>query len=67
MRRSVCGEDICVPVSRIPETLEEIQAISATYSIPIATYGHIGGGGLHPGHPIDGRNADEIRRVLQCR
>jgi glycolate oxidase len=63
--RAYCGEDICVPVARIPETLRTIQDISARYRIPIATYGHIGGGGLHPGHLIDGRDPDEIQRVLR--
>jgi glycolate dehydrogenase FAD-linked subunit len=63
--RAYCGEDICVPVARIPETLRAIQDISARRRIPIATYGHIGGGGLHPGHLIDGRDPDEIQRVLQ--
>src|SRR5205823_7944426 len=63
--RAYCGEDICVPVARIPETLRAIQDISARHRIPIATYGHIGGGGLHPGHLIDGRDADEIQRVLR--
>ncbi|MFN8523518.1 MAG: FAD-linked oxidase C-terminal domain-containing protein [Chloroflexota bacterium] len=62
--RAYCGEDICVPVARIPETLRAIQEISGRHRIPIATYGHIGGGGLHPGHLIDGRDPDEIRRVL---
>jgi glycolate oxidase len=62
--RAYCGEDICVPVERIPETLRAIQDIGAKHRIPIATYGHIGGGGLHPGHLIDGRDPDEIRRVL---
>jgi glycolate oxidase len=62
--RAYCGEDICVPVSRIPEALRAIQDISARHRIPIATYGHIGGGGLHPGHLIDGRDPDEIQRVL---
>ncbi|HXI18988.1 MAG TPA: FAD-linked oxidase C-terminal domain-containing protein, partial [Chloroflexota bacterium] len=62
--RAYCGEDICVPVGRIPETLRAIQDISRRHDIPIATYGHIGGGSLHPGHLIDGRNPDEIRRVL---
>ncbi len=62
--RAYCGEDICVPVARIPETLRAIQDISAKHNIPIATYGHIGGGGLHPGHLIDGRDSDDIRRVL---
>ncbi len=61
--RAYCGEDLCVPVARIPATLREIQEISARYRIPIATYGHIGGGGLHPGHLIDGRDPDEVRRV----
>lgn len=63
--RAYCGEDLCVPVARIPETLRAIQDISARYRIPIATYGHIGGGGLHPGHLIDGRDPDDIKRVLQ--
>src|ERR1051326_4208785 len=62
--RAYCGEDICVPVARIPETLRAIQDVSARHHITIATYGHIGGGGLHPGHLIDGRDPDEIRRVL---
>jgi glycolate oxidase len=62
--RAYCGEDICVPVARIPEALRELQEISARHNIPIATYGHIGGGGLHPGNLINGRDPDEIRRVL---
>src|SRR5215207_6777334 len=62
--RAYCGEDLCVPVGRIPETLRAIQDISKKHDIPIATYGHIGGGGLHPGHQIDGRDPDEVRRVL---
>jgi glycolate oxidase len=64
-QRAYCGEDICVPVSRIPEALRAIQDISARYRIPIATYGHIGGGGLHPGNLIDGRDPDEVQRVLR--
>ncbi|HEV8634069.1 MAG TPA: FAD-linked oxidase C-terminal domain-containing protein [Chloroflexota bacterium] len=63
--RAYCGEDICVPVARIPETLRAIQGISKQYAIPIATYGHIGSGNLHPGHLIDARDPDEVRRVLQ--
>ena len=63
--RAYCGEDICVPVSRIPETLRAIQDISQRYDITIATYGHIGGGNLHPGHLIDSRNPDEVERVLR--
>ena len=63
--RAYCGEDLCVPVSRIPETLRAIQDVSKALDITIATYGHIGGGGLHPALLIDGQNPDEIKRVLQ--
>jgi glycolate oxidase len=63
--RAYCGEDIGVPVSRIPEALRAIQDISARHGILVATYGHIGGGGLHPGLLIDGHDADEIQRALR--
>jgi glycolate oxidase len=64
-QRAYCGEDICVPVARIPEALRALQDIGARHRIPIATYGHIGGGGLHPGNLIDGRDPDEVQRVLR--
>jgi len=64
-QRAYCGEDIAVPVSTIPEALRAIQDISARYGLLVATYGHIGGGGLHPGILIDGHDADEIKRALQ--
>jgi glycolate oxidase len=63
--RAYCGEDLCVPIARIPETLRAIQEISARHGITIATYGHIGGGNLHPGHLINARDVDEVRRVLR--
>jgi glycolate oxidase len=63
--RAYCGEDIAVPVSKIPEALRAIQDIGARQRILVATYGHIGGGGLHPGLLIDGHDADEIQRALR--
>jgi glycolate oxidase len=63
--RAYCGEDLCVPISKVPATLQAIQEIGRAYEIPVVTYGHIGGGGLHPGHLINPFNADEVRRVLQ--
>ena len=64
-QRAYCGEDIAVPVSTIPEALRAIQDISTRYGLLVATYGHIGGGGLHPGILIDGHDPDEIKRALQ--
>lgn len=40
-------EDFGVPISRIPETIAEIQAIGSKYGFPVATFGHIGDGNLH--------------------
>lgn len=40
-------EDFGVPISRIPETISEIQAIGSKYGFPVATFGHIGDGNLH--------------------
>jgi glycolate oxidase len=63
-QRAYCGEDIAVPVANIPEALRAIQDISARHGLLVATYGHIGGGGLHPGILINGHDADEIKRAL---
>jgi glycolate oxidase len=62
--RAYCGEDLCVPISKVPATLKAIQEIGKRHDIAVATYGHIGGGGMHPGHLIDPSNPDEVRRVL---
>ncbi|MFH1115546.1 MAG: FAD-linked oxidase C-terminal domain-containing protein [Pseudomonadota bacterium] len=40
-------EDFGVPISRIPETIAEIQRIGAKHGFPVATFGHIGDGNLH--------------------
>jgi len=40
-------EDFGVPITRIPETIREIQKISKKHNFPIATFGHIGDGNLH--------------------
>jgi len=40
-------EDFGVPISRIPDTIAEVQKIGAKYGFPVATFGHIGDGNLH--------------------
>ena len=62
--RAYAGEDICVPVDRIPEVLRGVQDLSDRYDVPVATYGHIGGGSLHPAVLVDGRDPDNVRRVV---
>jgi glycolate oxidase subunit GlcD len=40
-------EDFGVPISKIPETITEIQRIGDKHGFPVATFGHIGDGNLH--------------------
>ena len=55
------NEDVVVPVSRIPELVAGVQALSATFDLPIVSFGHAGNGNLHVNilyHPDDaGENA----------
>ncbi len=41
------NEDVVVPVSRIPELVAGVQAISRDCGVPIVTFGHAGNGNLH--------------------
>ncbi len=50
------NEDVVVPVSRIPELVAGVQALSAEFALPIVTFGHAGNGNLHVNilyHPDD--------------
>jgi len=44
----VLTEDVCVPRSRVPEMLAQIEAIAAAHGLRIATVAHAGDGNLHP-------------------
>jgi glycolate oxidase len=44
----VLTEDVCVPRSKVPAMLEQIQAIAARHGVRTATIAHAGDGNLHP-------------------
>jgi glycolate oxidase len=44
----VLTEDVCVPLSRVPAMLEQINEIGARHGLRIATVAHAGDGNLHP-------------------
>jgi glycolate oxidase len=44
----VLTEDVCVPRSRVPAMLAQIEAIGARNGVTIATIAHAGDGNLHP-------------------
>ncbi|MFZ5585491.1 MAG: FAD-binding and (Fe-S)-binding domain-containing protein [Thermodesulfobacteriota bacterium] len=56
-------EDFGVPLTRIPETIAQIQAIGDKHGFGIATFGHIGDGNLHATFIMDVKNAKEWEAV----
>jgi glycolate oxidase len=64
--RVATGEDIAVPISRMPETLRQIAEIARKWGIACTTYGHIGSGNVHSAFVIDPRDPDEVERVLKA-
>jgi glycolate oxidase len=44
----VLTEDVCVPRSKVPAMLEQVNAIGARHGVQIATIAHAGDGNLHP-------------------
>jgi glycolate oxidase len=59
-------EDLGVPISRIPETIDEIQKIGDKYGFPVATFGHIGDGNLHATfimNPTDPKEWDQVKNI----
>jgi D-lactate dehydrogenase (quinone) len=59
------NEDVVVPVSRLPELIGGLKAISARHAIPIVNFGHAGNGNIHvnllyrPEDPVQARNAPD--------
>jgi len=59
-------EDFGVPITKIPQAIQEIQKISQKHNFPIATFGHIGDGNLHAVIISDPRNKGEwdiVRKI----
>ncbi len=59
-------EDFGVPISRIPQTISDIQAIGDKHGFPIATFGHIGDGNLHATfimNPTDADHWDKVKKI----
>jgi glycolate oxidase len=64
--RVATGEDIAVPIARMPETLRAIADIAQRHGLACTTYGHIGSGNVHSAFVIDPRDRDEVERVLRA-
>ncbi len=61
--RIYVGEDVGVPIKKIPELLKRAQEISEEFNLPAMKYGHIGDGNLHLALFIDVLNKDDWDRL----
>jgi glycolate oxidase len=57
----VLTEDVCVPRSKVPAMLTQIETIAARHGVQIATVAHAGDGNLHPA--IIAPPGDEATRI----
>ena len=58
------NEDVVVPVSRLPELVDGIKALSAMHELLIVSFGHAGNGNLHVN--LLPRDAAERERAHAC-
>jgi len=67
LRAGKINEDVVVPVSRIPELVRRLQALSRQADIPIVNFGHAGNGNLHVNllfDPDDDREREAAESAL---
>jgi glycolate oxidase len=56
-------DDVAVPIGRIPELLEAIEAIAERRGVQIGTFGHAGDGNMHPTIIFDPHDPDAEARA----
>jgi len=60
------NEDVVVPVTALPEFLNELTRLSNHYEIANVNFGHAGNGNIHVNLLIDPDNPEEVKRAEQC-
>ncbi len=61
------NEDVVVPVMRLAELVEAIDALGERHRVPLVAFGHAGNGNLHVNLMVHPDDADEMARVRDCR
>ncbi|KQZ56306.1 dimethylmenaquinone methyltransferase [Lysobacter sp. Root559] len=57
------NEDVVVPVSRIPQLVDGVQALSREFALPIVCFGHAGNGNLHVNLLYDPADVSQSERA----
>jgi glycolate oxidase len=65
-RGAVLIEDVCVPVDRLPQVLERIQAIARGWDVEIPVAAHAGDGNLHPAILYTADDETSVQRARQA-
>jgi len=60
------NEDVAVPVSRMPELINGLAALSAQYGVTIVNFGHAGNGNIHVNLLVDPDDAQQMERAEPC-
>jgi D-lactate dehydrogenase (cytochrome) len=55
--------DVCVPISKLPDCIEETKRDLAKASMPSTILGHVGDGNFHVIFPIDPNSPEELAEV----
>ncbi|MEN8175599.1 MAG: FAD-linked oxidase C-terminal domain-containing protein [Pseudomonadota bacterium] len=60
------NEDVAVPVSRIPELVDGLDALSRRHAITIVNFGHAGNGNIHVNLLVDPGDPRQMDAAARC-
>ncbi len=61
------NEDVVVPVGRLAELVDAIDALGHRHGLPLVAFGHAGIGNLHVNIMVHADDAEEMGRARACR
>ena len=61
------NEDVVVPVARLANLVNAIDALGKHHRVPIVSFGHAGNGNLHVNLMVHADDAEEMARARTCR
>lgn len=60
------NEDVAVPVSRMPDLIDGLEALAERHRITIVNFGHAGNGNIHVNLLVDPDDPAQMRRADAC-
>jgi FAD/FMN-containing dehydrogenase len=66
VRGGKVSEDVCVPVARLGEAVEQTLAIGRAVGLEACSWGHAGDGNLHSTFLIDARDPTQVARAADA-